>query len=346
MTYHYSEYRSEIFEQTLLATLAYHRDEWEWDFTQKEQTILEDDFKVMEVLYQAFLPYKERLQSYYLMGQGESILTVCYFYLLNKGLDPKTIEELHGLVLEMSEEDLDACLRLMVLAGSDEPALDQLSFVELLEVATAKPEEKWYFLAYHRQLMTNIRETVALSRELVAIYQPYLERSRPERQKFVADTVIEELINGATILKGSQELLSRKTFEYYVVSPWLVRFMMFSGRKTFTTYQDFLIVSTKIDKVLLSHSNLDEDNFSSALKTLSDLTRYKVLVGLTKPYAKSKDIAEELGITSAAVSFHRQKLQNAQFLLANSDDKHVKYDVNKGLLQAIIEKVKEDFELE
>lgn len=91
--------------------------------------------------------------------------------------------------------------------------------------------------------------------------------------------------------------------------------------------------------------SIDEELLTKTLKVMSDETRYKVMVALTKPYAKSKDIAGELAITGAAVSFHTQKLLNAQLLLFNSTDKNVKFDANKGLLREMIAKLEEDFDL-
>ncbi|HGA1510737.1 TPA: ArsR family transcriptional regulator, partial [Streptococcus suis] len=63
------------------------------------------------------------------------------------------------------------------------------------------------------------------------------------------------------------------------------------------------------------------------------------------PHAKSKDIAERLAITGAAVSFHTQKLINGDLLLFNTKNSDVKYSVNRELLQEVIAKLTEDFDL-
>jgi predicted transcriptional regulator len=106
-----------------------------------------------------------------------------------------------------------------------------------------------------------------------------------------------------------------------------------------------LLASCRIDQMMLPNDELDLEDLTTALKVISDSTRYQVLVELTKPHAKSKDIAERLAITGAAVSFHTQKLINSDLLLFNAKDKNVKYSVNRGLLQQVINKLKEDFEL-
>lgn len=73
--------------------------------------------------------------------------------------------------------------------------------------------------------------------------------------------------------------------------------------------------------------------------------RYKIMVALTNPYAKSKDIAEQLAMTGAAVSFHTQELIKAQLLLFHSEDKSVKCDANKSFLREMLAELEEDLAL-
>lgn len=51
-----------------------------------------------------------------------------------------------------------------------------------------------------------------------------------------------------------------------------------------------MLLSYPIDQLV------DIDTFATVLKTISDATRYNVLLELTKPHAKSKQIAEKLDI--------------------------------------------------
>ena len=140
------------------------------------------------------------------------------------------------------------------------------------------------------------------------------------------------------------DVLGVETAQFFVLSPWNYWFAYY-GNDQFDHMKVALLASCRIDQMMLSNDELDLDDLTTALKVISDSTRYQVLVELTKPYAKSKDIAERLAITGAAVSFHTQKLINSDLLLFNAKDKNVKYSVNRDLLQQVINKLKEDFEL-
>ncbi|HGA1495690.1 TPA: ArsR/SmtB family transcription factor, partial [Streptococcus suis] len=131
---------------------------------------------------------------------------------------------------------------------------------------------------------------------------------------------------------------------FFVLSPWNYWFAYY-GNEEFDYMKVALLASCRIDQIMLSNDELDLDDLTTALKVISDSTRYQVLVELTKPHAKSKDIAERLAITGAAVSFHTQKLINGDLLLFNTKNSDVKYSVNRELLQEVIAKLTEDFDL-
>lgn len=345
MAFHYNESRSEIMEQLFIPIYAADKSVWEWDFTKKEEVALDDALDIISELQKLFIPYREQIDRYYLMGGGENILTSCFVYGLNQGKDFKTVEDLYDYMLQLSADEVDFCLRFIIVSGSvaDKKESDWMT---LLEETSHKPDFKWQFLSYVQNPLENIKKTVALSRELVKLYQPYLDKGRAERQAYARDVDIETILEKSANLNLDEVTIWGEDVEYYIFSPWLIRFMFLSDQDNYRQYRHFLMVSCRIDKLLLSHNEFDDDNFSAALKTLSDLSRYRVLVELTRQNVKSKDIAESLGITSAAVSFHRQKLVNAQLLLVNIDDKSAKYDANKELIENIIYKLKEDFNIE
>lgn len=345
MAYHYSDYRSEMMEQTMLPILAVSQGKSGWDFTPNEVAILSDALDVLDEIREVFAPFKEEVRPKTLLtNSGVSLLTSCYLYALNQGYDFHSMEELHDYVLGLTADELDYCLRFMIAEESVEESLE-MDLMDLLEQSSENEAYKWQFMTFSRNPLENIKKTVDLSRKMVALYHPFLERGRAERKAYANQLSVDEMVATGVILQLEKLDFASKEVEVYVVSPWIVRLVLLSSNN-YQSYPYFLILSCRIDEVLATHNELDEDNFAAALKTLSDLSRYKVLVALTKPHAKSKDIAEVLGITSAAVSFHRQKLVNAQLLLLNNDDKTVKYDVNKELMERIIDKFIEDLELE
>ncbi|MGT2828288.1 ArsR/SmtB family transcription factor [Streptococcus hillyeri] len=332
----YQPYRSEIFEYFLLPTFLHERSESQWEFSQKEKQILGETFQVLEDLYQLFLPFKEEMLTYYLMGDGISLLGSCYLYLLDKGYDPQTVEEAHELILQLSADEVEHCLRTLVLGESVEQYANQ-TLINLLLDSSASSDLKWNFLAFSQDLLGNLKKLIELSRRLIPLYQPFMDKGQSQKEQFLNQMSLE------TFLEKEMEEQSDKV-EVFLLNAWLIRLYQLT-LPHLKNYSSIITLSCQIDQILQVREAMDDDQLSTILKVLSDLSRYKVLVELTKPLAKTKDIAKKLGITGPGVSFHTQKLLNANLLKANRDDKAVRYDANKDLLRELVEKIQEDFDL-
>ncbi|HEK9980531.1 TPA: winged helix-turn-helix transcriptional regulator [Streptococcus equi subsp. zooepidemicus] len=339
----YSETASELVEQFYFPQFAVSVSDWEWDFTNKERGLLRDVWPILEELFDLFSPYKEKIASYCLLSGSGSILHACLLDMLKKGLAPKTVEAVYAYCLELSEDQVRQLL--IDMLNTEAEPMDKASFWECLEMSSKKPEDKWHFSRFYRHPLESMKELVELSRELILLYQPYLEKGRAERQAYAKTFLSEGFLEGL-FSRFNVAFDENETIYLHIVSPWIIRLSIssdISQNEGQTRWS--LVASSRIDQLIESRREIDSDSFANTLKILSDATRYNVFVALTKPHAKSKDIAKDLAITGAAVSFHTQKLINAQLLVVNRDDKDIKYNPNKALLKEVIAKLETDFAL-
>lgn len=339
----YSQHQSEIVE--FLAIPFHVREETDGsERTQKEQDILKEAFLVQKQLELVFEDMSERLSTY-LFGAGFSLLHYLYFELLEEGHDPQTIEGACLLFADSSVEMIERAIRYALLDFKSEQYQGDAELLELLEEIDMKPERKWHWFQAIRKPLEMIQQQIEIVQAVIPLYRPYYEQFQLQREEFAAHFSYEEFYSEYGVYaSGGVEELGYHQLRFIVLSPWLVH-LSYLYNPEYHHYPVVLLASVDIDKVLFTKDTIDEDLLTTILKVMSDETRYKVMVALTKPYAKSKDIAENLSISGAAVSFHTQKLINAQLLLFNSEDKSVKFDVNKGLLREMIDKLTEDFDL-
>ncbi|MGT2715531.1 ArsR family transcriptional regulator [Streptococcus respiraculi] len=340
----YSKHRSEIVEFLMVPLYVLKDTEEHEERSQKEKEILKDALLVQTQLESVFEDMSERLSAY-LFATNFGLLHFVYFELLEEGKDPKTIEEACQLVATVSQETIERAIRLALSSGHREQIDKKSDLVALLEQADLNAEEKWKWFQAIRNPLETVRKQVELIEEVASLYRPYYERFQQQRLEFAKRFSLEKIYGEHGLYKsiGIEEIGAYQV-QFFVLSPWLMHFS-FVYNSQYQTYPVLLCTSVDVDRVLLAKQSIDEDMLTTTLKVMSDETRYKVMVALTKPYAKSKDIAEKLAITGAAVSFHTQKLINANLLLLNSEDKTVKFDVNKRLLREMIAKLEEDFEL-
>lgn len=342
----YRDYRSEIVEKFFIPLIVTEREEpIEADLSQKERDILKDALDIRDEMEEKLADFRQEVNEVFVWGHIFNILHSLYFYLLNDGQDPKTVEEACQLILKLSQEEVEETMRTMLASENEGHREKDLSLMELLEKTDKKPADKWYWSLAVRNPLETVERSVHLLDKMLPIYQPYFEQARAEREEFAQEFDIEKLYRDSKQLSMTGlDTLGVETAQFFVLSPWNYWFAYY-GNEEFDYMKVALLASCRIDQIMLSNDELDLDDLTTALKVISDSTRYQVLVELTKPHAKSKDIAERLAITGAAVSFHTQKLINGDLLIFNTKDNNVKYSVNQDLLRQMIDKLKSDFEL-
>lgn len=75
---------------------------------------------------------------------------------------------------------------------------------------------------------------------------------------------------------------------------------------------------------------------ANLFKVLSDEQRRDILVMLKKGRMSAGEIAEELGVTPAALSYHLKLLKEADLVLEYKEKNYIFYELNITVLQEII----------
>ncbi|PNY19904.1 ArsR/SmtB family transcription factor [Streptococcus parauberis] len=342
MDYQYSEQASSVVEYFFMPLfISFGDKEDAMEFTAKEKENFKDYFEVIEDIKLKLAPFKEEARHYYLFGYSISLLHAVYYDAEENGVHCETVKDVHDYALSLSKEKIRKCIAYLLINHKKD---NQKDFWTLLEESTIKAETKWYFSQFYRNPQESMKQLVDLSIQLNKIYRPYFEKGLTIRQSYAKQFSLEKFIQKLPANIGENLLSEEFERHIYILSPWLIRLSMidFSIKDKFRLG---LIITCHIENFFHSEDDLDDEDFSIVLKLLSDTSRYQVLLEVLKPNFKSKDIAKQLNITAAAVSFHTQKLVNAQILQFNTEDEDGKYNLNKKLLNNVLEKMVEDFKL-
>lgn len=80
-------------------------------------------------------------------------------------------------------------------------------------------------------------------------------------------------------------------------------------------------------------------------KALGDRTRYELLLGLLEGNKSNKEIAKDLGVSAATISYHINSFVNSKIIEIKKKDSKYTYDINKELIKRVILELKEDLRL-
>lgn len=297
------------------------------DYEKKiEDSIYPEDKKIIT---EKLKPYEEDIKKYFTFDNAQLFMFYIYNYAHSKGINIDSLEEFYKYAVSLTDEELWEVLE---TSGRDE-LLEKIANSE-----SYTPEEKWYLVNFILKPREALEKTVELMKIAEEVYNPFYEKYREEREEYRKNFSIKKLSKEITLVNDTFLEYLGEDYLFIVISPIILSLYLTEvhGRKLFA-------LSTRMEEVYSEKNGLlEDDKFFDVLKLLGDESRYSVLQSISKE--KTKDLAERLGITSAAVSFHVKKLIVANLLkLKSVEDDDVKYEVNTRVIERVVAKLQKDF---
>lgn len=314
------------------------------DMTSKERAVMADALEAIEEVKHLLKPYEARIDCYYRGNQFYPFFIRLYHYLLAQGQDPLDMAELLTLIGALPSAVLAReFARLLTEEKADQLSLEEV--VGLLEDFSEDPARRWQVLWSYQHLQETVQGMIALYQDLCPLYAPFYARFEEEVRQFS-----ERLDLEAVFADSSHDVLGivaetgRASCQVFVSSP--LHLMQVVGHdETFPDQPAYFQLFPRVATFVAHRQALDQEVLDVALKAISDPVRYDILKRVGLKGERSKAIADSLAISPATVTFHVQKLVNANLLLISGQTKG-NYSLNRPLLQEVLERVKLDFELD
>lgn len=316
-----------------------------------EKSDSELDNGIFENIEQSIHFLKEDCEKYYLWGYHYSLLHHIYFDVLRNGKDPKTLEQFFEIVELLPLQDIERIMYTTLLdttiQNNEVSTLPEVKvqdvtkekMFELLENSSKSSSNKWFWSMAIRHPKDTVQKMINISRQVSKIYDPFYKIFEQSVRDYAKQFTL-DIFESFPTTKGLLSFIQSHEERIYtfILSKWQVALAY--------TESDILIASVDIEQELYKNQSIDNEKFTDVLKVLGDDTRYQILQEVIKPNMKVKQVAELLNITSAAVSFHTQKMINKQLLMIDIENNDLKYRVNKNLLKDIIDKLQSDFNIQ
>ncbi|MGT2784121.1 winged helix-turn-helix domain-containing protein [Streptococcus merionis] len=313
------------------------------DLSSREMEIIADALQVADAVRDAFIKagLQEKILKYHLVYDYMPVSFSLYMKVLSLFPQPKTIAELCQCFLALSKEQILEVYQVHLL-NPEEPEQTMEEVIE--QSMSLSAENKWYWSQAIKYPEEQVKGLVEVLMKTSEIYRPYYERYRHERETYYKELDIDSVLKEfqiADFLEEESQLYQE--IRLLIFSPWLVGlgFIRYANNSSLA----YLRLSSRIEKILRNRHQVDNEVLADIMKCLGDKSRYEVLVELYRTQSKNKDIAKKLGITSAAVSFHVQKLNNQLLLTSNKTENGQRFNLNKKLIIDVIAKLNKDFDL-
>lgn len=227
-------------------------------------------------------------------------------------------------------------------------ASDKQKSLELIKALEFDSSLKWELFCFLEEPEKYRDEYVSIMEDMIPIFYKYYESKRKVVDEF--GRYIEGKLNSNKIdfLKETTAgLFKYDIYEEIFITISYVNY--YSLKYSLSGGASYVYIGLGYEESIKQYRGEEENRLNKYIniyKNFSDPTRFRILKLLVedREYC-NKDIAEELGITGATVSYHMDNLLTAELVTLDRKDRKNYYTVNKDVIMDGIEFLKRELNL-
>ena len=293
-------------------------------------------------------PYKDNILYFY----KDDALRM-FFVNVKNVLRYYSFEEYAEVLHLMDEEKIKKQLMTTIVKQDEEEASvedkvtellgNQFAFLDFLKNLPIDDTVRWNYFTIMSQPKKFVEDFISLHQILKPIFEkvyaeylPILEKSYQEFETTIQEhpTILAEAFSGTKVI----EEIDWASDEIAVIPTLLLSDFFFQdseililGAKSLEVIQH--VIQTRLDK---------QQERINVFKNLGDKTRYQIFCEIAKGAKSVKGIAEQLGITSATVSYHINELVLSNLVVHGWNKKDCTQAIHTELITEVMNGLMED----
>lgn len=293
-------------------------------------------------------PYKDNILYFY----KDDALRM-FFVNVKNVLPYYSFEEYAKVLHSMDEEKIKKQLMTAIVKQDEEEASvedkvtellgNQFAFLDFLKNLPIDDTVRWNYFTIMSQPKKFVEDFISLHQTLKPIFEkvyaeylPILEKSYQEFETTIQEhpTILAEAFSGTKVI----EEIDWASDEIAVIPTLLLSDFFFQdseililGAKSLEVIQH--VIQTRLDK---------QQERINVFKNLGDKTRYQIFCEIAKGTKSVKGIAEQLGITSATVSYHINELVLSNLVVHGWNKKDCTKPIHTELITEVLNGLMED----
>lgn len=246
-------------------------------------------------------------------------------------------QQLMTTIVKQDEEEASVEDKVVELLGN------QFAFLDFLKNLPIDDTVRWNYFTIMSQPKKFVEDFISLHQTLKPIFEkvyaeylPILEKSYQEFETTIQEhpTILAEAFSGTKVI----EEIDWASDEISVIPTLLLSDFYFQdseililGAKSLEVIQR--VIQTRLDK---------QQERINVFKNLGDKTRYQIFCEIAKGTKSVKKIAEQLGITSATVSYHINELVLSNLVIHGWNKKDCTQAIHTELITEVMNGLMED----
>lgn len=312
---------------------------------EKQLEVIVEEMRQMSVPLE---PYKDSILYFY----KDDALRM-FFINVKNVLRYHSFEEYAKILYSMDEEQIKKQLMTTIVKQDEEEASvedkvteligNQFAFLDFLKNLPIDDTVRWNYFTIMSQPKQFVEDFISLHQTLEPIFEkvyaeylPILEKSYQEFETTIQEhpTILAEAFSGTKLI----EEIDWVSDEIAVIPTLLLSDFFFQdseililGAKSLEVIQH--VIQTRLDK---------QQERINVFKNLGDKTRYQIFCEIANGSKSVKGIAEQLGITSATVSYHINELVLSNLVVQGWNKKDCTQAIHTELITEVMNGLMKD----
>ena len=315
--------------------------------------------KIWDIILEIYQAVKEKLQpkkdriDYYFKSQNNNFcFNASFAFLWDYHNTENKLLPYEERVQEMTEEDrIKAYARTVILDDEDEASVEGLhtyeDFLKFLDGASCGKEEKWEILKIFHNQKEFYEEVTAILQVVVDLLEHKYSKQIAELELKFYDywAEMQEKEGIIELVQKNLKVIWKENEMGTVLLPIIFR----PNSVTFSTLPeaqgiDVLRIGILLDRHFhISGNKREAEDIVNIGKLLSDISKVDILKLTAKKPCYGKEIANELGLSTATISYHVSTLVKLGLLNTELSSKRVYYSLNYEKLSGYLENIKDYF---
>lgn len=258
----------------------------------------------------------------------------------------KDLDEYFKYLKEQSENELRIsifkCLEIEELIDCEDEL--HLKFIlEEIDKLDLNGDIKWYLISLIKDPKSYIKEFIGLIQEYLPLYKDLKQKYWGDYEEF-AEWIDERLAKyGIDFLDEHLNFMNLKQYDEIYLSYSIFDLISSHNLVDGSTH---IYIGLIFKEYVEEQKNKDNiDIHINVYKVLSDKTRFDIIKILLDKESYGQEIAKELGITTATVSYHMDYLFGTSLIFIKRKGRRLYYSVNKDQIKDSIKFLEKEFKL-
>ena len=294
---------------------------------------------------------KNKLEFYF-KEIGNSQLSLSNYLLpIYTGTGYETLKEYETSALEMNKEEIiknfDDILSQYLRIGKsgDEGKVETFeNLLLIMDRSEINAEERWKIVQAYIDRDKHIREVFAILDRTIQLLMECRDHIGELEEEFYDYWM--DYTKEADLIKNLQEYTnviwkSSTAGTYIIPSIFNPQSISFSINDEEEMLPDLIRLGVILDSNLtFKHSQIDGDKLNTALKLLSDKSKFEILKLIKDKPAYGYEIANALNLSTSTISYHMNALITSKLIKIEKDANKIYYSLNEETVNQILEDIR------